>query len=99
MSKYHSINCHEHIAIESVYIEKVKVENNNLCITFKGIEISKHHPLNPYKSEWETNEAMLIFYDFEVIESGYYDCSQVTKQSVDFESDCVYVYPTFRINK
>ncbi|EOP29621.1 hypothetical protein V7457_23340 [Bacillus toyonensis] len=43
------------------------------------------------KKEWETNEVVLVFYEFEVIESGYYDCSSVQKQSIDFDKDCFYV--------
>ncbi|HDR7850307.1 MULTISPECIES: hypothetical protein [Bacillus] len=43
------------------------------------------------KKEWETNEVVLVFYEFEVIESGYYDCSNVQKQSIDFDKDCFYV--------
>lgn len=43
------------------------------------------------KKEWETNEVVLVFYEFEVIESGSYDCSNVQKQSIDFDKNCFYV--------
>ncbi|OTW77474.1 hypothetical protein BK702_30295 [Bacillus thuringiensis serovar cameroun] len=43
------------------------------------------------KKEWETNEVVLVFYEFEVIESGCYDCSNVQKQSIDFDKNCFYV--------
>ncbi|WIK98912.1 hypothetical protein [Bacillus thuringiensis] len=39
--------------------------------------ITKEHPLNRFDIEWETNEVVLVFYEFEVIETGYYDCSNV----------------------
>lgn len=91
MSKYISPNCFRNIAWQSVYIEKVNVENNNLYLTFEGLSITKEHPLNPFDTEWETNEAVLVFYDFKVLDSGYYDCSQVPKQFRDYDKDCQYV--------
>ncbi|MEH7886582.1 hypothetical protein V7654_19950 [Bacillus sp. JJ1609] len=91
MPKYISENCFENIEWQSVYIEKVKVENNNLHLTFEGLVILKEHPLNPYGTEWETIEVVLVFYDFEVLESGYYDCSHVQKQFRDYDRDCTYV--------
>ncbi|WP_242475862.1 transposase, partial [Bacillus cereus group sp. N15] len=53
--------------------------------------LTKEHPLNRFDIELETNEVVLVFYEFEVIESGYYDCSNVQKQSIDFDKDCFYV--------
>ncbi|MFC3885259.1 transposase, partial [Bacillus songklensis] len=37
MPKYISENCFQNINWQSVYIEKVKVENNNLHLTFEGL--------------------------------------------------------------
>lgn len=91
MAKYLSENCFEYIEWWSYYIEKVKIVNNNLYLTFENIEITKKHPLNPFDSECETNEATLIFYDFEVIDSGYYDCSHVQKQKIVRDKDCLYL--------
>ncbi|MGE8000320.1 hypothetical protein ACQKOF_16895 [Lysinibacillus sp. NPDC093190] len=90
MSKYISTNCFRNIAWQSVYIEKVKVENNNLHLTFEDLLFAKEHPLNPFDTEWETNEAVLVFYDFKVFDSGYYDCSQVQKKFRDYDKDCQY---------
>ncbi|WP_286228487.1 hypothetical protein [Neobacillus mesonae] len=90
MPKYLSDNCFEYIEWQSVYIEKFKVKNNNLYLTFKNLEITTEHPLNPFETEWETDEAVLVFYDFEVLDSGYYDCSQVQKQVKSYD-ECPYV--------
>jgi len=91
VAKYISENCFESINWQSVYIEEVKVENNNLFLTLECIQMVKEHPLNPFDTECETNEVVLVFYDFEVLDSGYYDCSQVQKQTIDFDKDCTYV--------
>ncbi|AZU62513.1 hypothetical protein [Neobacillus mesonae] len=90
MPKYISENCFEYIEWQSVYIEKFKNENNNLYLTFKNLEITNEHPLNPFETEWETDEAVVVFYDFEVLDSGYYDCSQVQKQVKSYDK-CPYV--------
>lgn len=91
MPKYISENCFENIESQSIYIEEAKVEKHNLHLTFENMLITKEHPLNPFDTEWETNEVVLVFYDFEIIESGYYDCSNVQKQFIDFDKDCAYV--------
>ena len=91
MSKYISENCFENIEYQSVYIEKAQVENYNLYLTFKGLMITKEHPLNPFDTEWETNEVVLVFYEFEVLDSGYYDCSNVEKQFRVYDEDCTYL--------
>lgn len=91
MAKYKSENCFEYINWQSVYIEAVKVENNNLFLTLECLEIVKEHPLNPFGNERETNEVVLAFYDFEVLKTGYYDCSHVKKQTIDFDKDCTFV--------
>lgn len=91
MPKYISENCFENIEWQSVYIEKAKVENHNLYLTFKGLVILKEHPLNPFDIERETNDVVLVFYDFEVLDSGYYDCSHVEKQFIVYDKDCTYV--------
>ncbi|HDX9696023.1 hypothetical protein P4388_00060 [Bacillus thuringiensis] len=91
MVKYQSVNCFEYIESWSYYIEKAKVTNNNLYLIFDSIEITKKHPLNPFNNGWEINKATLTFYDFEVIDAGYYDCSHVQKQEIIFDKDCLYV--------
>ena len=91
MPKYISENCFENIEWQSVYIEKFKVENNNLYLILECIEIANEHPLNPFDNECETNVVVLVFYDFEVLDSGYYDCSQVQKQTIDLDKDCTYI--------
>ena len=91
MAKYISENCFEYINWQSVYIEEVKIENNNLFLVLECIEIANEHPLNPFDNERETNEVVLVFYDFEVLDSGYYDCSQVQKQRIDLAKDCTYI--------
>ncbi|WP_071395085.1 hypothetical protein [Bacillus tuaregi] len=91
MAKYISENCFEYINWQSVYIEKVKVENNNLFLVLECVELTKEHPLNPFDDERETNELVLAFYDFEVLDSGYYDCSQVQKQTINIAKDCTYI--------
>ncbi|MGH0681362.1 hypothetical protein [Bacillus mycoides] len=53
--------------------------------------IAKEDPSNSFATEWETNEVVLVFYDFEVLESGYCDCSHVKKQFIDYDKDCTYV--------
>ncbi|GGB42868.1 hypothetical protein [Fictibacillus barbaricus] len=88
--KYTAENCFESIIPQSAYIENTKVENNILSLTFESLEIGKEHPLNPFDTECETKEVVLVFYDFEVLESGYYDCSHVQKQFKDFDKDCTY---------
>jgi hypothetical protein len=88
--KYTAENCFENIIPQSAYIEKTKVKNNTLYLTFEGLEIGKDHPLNPFDTECETKEVVLAFYDFEVLESGYYDCSHVQKQFRDLDKDCTY---------
>lgn len=91
MAKYKSENCFENLNWQSVYIEEVKVENNNLFLTLACLVLAKEHPLNPFDTEWETNEVVLVFYDFIVLDSGYYDCSHVQKHTVHFDKDCTYV--------
>lgn len=91
MPKYIAENCFNTIDWHSVYVEEVKIENNNLHLTFEGLLLTKEHPLNPYNEEWETNKVVIVFYDFDVLISGYYDCSEVQKQFIDFDKDCVYV--------
>jgi hypothetical protein len=91
VAKYISKNCFEYIKWQSVYIEEVKVENNNLFLTLDCLVIGKEHPLNPLDYERETNQVVLAFYDFEVLHSGYYDCSQVQKKSIDYDKDCAFV--------
>lgn len=91
MPKYIFENCFNYIEGQSVYIEEVKIENSNLYLTFDGLEITKEHPLNPYNEECETNKVVLVFYEFEVLSSGYYECSHVQKQIRDFDKDCVYI--------
>jgi hypothetical protein len=88
--KYTAENCFESIIPQSAYIENTKSENNTLYLTFEALEIGKEHPLNPFDTECETKEVVLVFYDFEVLESGYYDCSHVQKQVRDFDKDCNY---------
>ncbi|ANC78544.1 hypothetical protein ABE65_017760 [Fictibacillus phosphorivorans] len=90
MVKYIAENCFDSIIWESRYIEKFHVAANNLYLTLEGLVITKEHPLNPYDTEWETNEVKLVFYNFEILESGYYDCSHVQKQIRDFDADCTY---------
>ena len=73
MAKYKSENCFENLNWQSVYIEEVKVENNNLFLTLACLVF------------------VLVFYDFIVLDSGYYDCSHVQKHTVHFDKDCTYV--------
>lgn len=47
----------------------------NLYLTLEGLVITKEHPLNPYDREWDTNEVELVFNNFEILESRYYDRS------------------------
>ena len=61
MSKYTSRNCFRNIAWQSVYIEKVKVENNNLHLTFEDLLIEKEHPLNPFDTVWERMKQYQFF--------------------------------------
>jgi hypothetical protein len=77
MVKYIAENCFDNIIWESRYIEKFQVAANNLYLTLEVLVITKEHPLNPYVREWETNEVELVFYNFEILESGYYDYSHV----------------------
>lgn len=91
MERYISENCFKSIDWQSSYIENVEVRNNNLYLTFEAIELIKEHPLNPFDTEVETNAVVLVFYDYEVLESGYYDCSLVEKMEIDFEKDCSFV--------
>lgn len=90
MNKYISENCFDTIDWFSVYVEEAKVENNNLYLTFESLCLTKEHPLNPRNEEWETNKVVIVFYDFEVLISGYYDCAEVQKQVIDIENDCDY---------
>lgn len=89
--KYVSKNCLDLIALESVYIEKAIVEKNNLYLTFENIELLSDHPLNKFGTEWDTNGATLVFYDFEVLESGFYECKDVQKQELVIEDDCTFI--------
>jgi len=73
VAKYKSENCFENLNWQSVYIEEVKVENNNLFLTLACLVF------------------VLVFYDFIVLDSGYYDCSHVQKHTVHFDKDCTYV--------
>ncbi|ATP39787.1 hypothetical protein CSE16_06810 [Solibacillus sp. R5-41] len=91
MPKYISENCFENIEWQSVCIEKAKVKNDNLYLTFESLVIIKEHPLNPFDTEMETNDVELVFYDFEVLDSGYYDCSHIEKQLIDYDRDCTYI--------
>lgn len=76
---YISENCIENLNLEGVYIQNVNVINNQLHLNFEYIEVMPEHSLNPSNDILSTNEAKLIFHDFEVQECGFYDSSTFSK--------------------
>jgi hypothetical protein len=93
--KYISENCFEYLFMDSCFIEDFKITGNQLHLIFDRIAVLPDHPLNTFETEWDTNEVKLVFYDFEVIECGYYDCKDVQKQELIIEEDCSFIPLTF----
>lgn len=89
--KYVSENSFEQINLEGFHIDCVKIINNQLHLRYEYIEILPENPQNPFDSIHCTNEAKLILYDFEVQNSGYYDCSSVKKQQYVIEKECTFI--------
>ena len=91
MPKYICENCFHAIDWHAIYVEDANIEHRNLTLTFEGLTLTKDHPFNPFHEDWETNEVIIVLYDVNVLMSGYYDCSAVRKQVIDFDTDCVFV--------
>jgi hypothetical protein len=85
--RYISENTLEDIYLHDCVIDCASISGNKFLLAFEHIEILPQHPLNFYNSAKNSDKALLIFQDYEVIQSILFDTSDIKKRHIVAEKD------------
>jgi hypothetical protein len=79
---YESKNTIEHLSLHDCMIEDAKITNSNLILEFEHIDVLDTHPLNPYGVAKCTGKASLIFENYSVLQSHFFDTRGIKKRII-----------------
>jgi hypothetical protein len=86
--KYISENTLEFVSLHDCIVEDIKMDKENLVLTFEHIDVLSEHPLNDTGKSMYTGKAQIRFTYYQILESTLYDTSNIQgKNHIIVEKD------------